>query len=168
MSTSTVKKSFAKRFILNRLQDVTGTSGTGIVAEGMVFSGGKVALTWFSHYGAVNVYDSIEVVKVLHGHSEMTLVEFIDSDTQDSASSTSRSVPEIIPEPMLWNDDGTGGFLCKRAGVVFCIGGDENRYSLVLAGNAVFSSDSHRTADDAKKHCYNWLCEYVKSLVSSE
>lgn len=80
MNTPAVKKSFAKRFILNRLQDATGTSGTGIVAEGVVFSGGKVALTWFSHYGAVNVYDSMEVVKVLHGHNGMTLIEFIDND----------------------------------------------------------------------------------------
>ena len=61
---STVQKSFQRRFVLDRKQDATGTSGTGIVAEGIMFSNGKVALTWFSHYGAVNVYDSIEVVRV--------------------------------------------------------------------------------------------------------
>lgn len=60
---STVQKSFQRRFVLDRKQDATGTSGTGIVAEGIMFSNGKVALTWFSHYGAVNVYDSIEVVR---------------------------------------------------------------------------------------------------------
>lgn len=77
---STVQKSFARRFILERNKDVTGTSGTGTVAEGVMFSGGKVALHWFSHYGAVNVYDSIEVVRVLHGHSGSTQIVWLDGE----------------------------------------------------------------------------------------
>lgn len=77
----TVKKSFARRFVLDRKHDATGTSGTGIVAEGILFSNGKVALTWFSHYGAVNVYDSMEVVKVLHGHSGSTDIVWVDEET---------------------------------------------------------------------------------------
>ena len=76
----TVKKSFARRFVLDRKHDATGTSGTGVVAEGILFSNGKVALTWFSHYGAVNVYDSMEVVKVLHGHGGNTDVVWIDEE----------------------------------------------------------------------------------------
>lgn len=76
----TVQKSFQRRFTLDRKSDATGTSGTGTVAEGVLFSNGKVALTWFSHYGAVNVYDSIEVVKVLHGHQGRTRVVWTDPD----------------------------------------------------------------------------------------
>lgn len=76
----TVRKSFSRRFVLNRHHDITGTSGTGIVAEGVVFSCGKVALTWFSHYGAVNNYDTIEVVKVLHGHDGNTRIEWLDEE----------------------------------------------------------------------------------------
>ena len=79
-SVPTVRKSFSRRFVLNRNHDATGTSGTGIVAEGVVFSCGKVALTWFSHYGAVNNYDSMEVVKVLHGHEGSTQIEWIDAE----------------------------------------------------------------------------------------
>lgn len=76
----TVRKSFMRRFVLDRTEDATGTSGTGVVAEGVCFSSGKVALTWFSHYGAVNVYDSQEVTKVLHGHGGKTLIEYLDRD----------------------------------------------------------------------------------------
>jgi hypothetical protein len=65
---------------LNRKEDPTGTSGTGVVAEGVMFSGGKVALHWFSHYGAVNVYDSIEVVRVLHGHNKATEIQWLDEE----------------------------------------------------------------------------------------
>lgn len=74
----TARKSFARRFVLNRSEDSTGTSGTGIVAEGICFSNGKVALHWLSHLGAVNVYDSMEVTTVLHGHNGNTVVEWLD------------------------------------------------------------------------------------------
>ena len=77
----TVKTSFARRFVLDRKEDITGTSGTGTVAEGVMFSGGKVALHWFSHYGAVNVYDSIEVVRVLHGHNGNTQIVWLDEES---------------------------------------------------------------------------------------
>lgn len=77
---STVEKSFARRFVLDRATDITGTSGVGVVAEGVLFSGGKVALHWFSHYGAVNVYDSIEVVRVLHGHGGNTTIKWLDDE----------------------------------------------------------------------------------------
>lgn len=78
---STIDRVFARRFILERDEDVTGTSGTGVVAEGVQFSGGKVVLHWFSHFGAVNVYDNIEVVRVLHGHSGRTRVTWLDEES---------------------------------------------------------------------------------------
>jgi hypothetical protein len=77
-STPTAKRSTARRFVLNRREDFTGTSGTGIVAEGVCFSNGKVALHWLSHLGAVNVYDSMEVTTTLHGHDGRTVVEWTD------------------------------------------------------------------------------------------
>jgi len=74
----TAKQSRARRFVLNRTEDFTGTSGTGIVAEGICFSNGKVALHWLSCYGAVNVYDSMEVTQTLHGHGGLTTIEWVD------------------------------------------------------------------------------------------
>lgn len=76
--TPTAKKSTARRFVLDRKVDPTGTSGTGIVAEGVRFSNGKVALHWLSHLGAVNVYDSIDVCETLHGHGGNTALVWID------------------------------------------------------------------------------------------
>jgi hypothetical protein len=74
----TAKQSTARLFILDRSVDATGTSGTGIVAEGVRFSNGKVALHWLSHLGAVNVYDSMEVCETLHGHGGRTVVRWVD------------------------------------------------------------------------------------------
>lgn len=76
--TPTAKRSTQRRFVLNRAKDNTGTSGTGVVAEGICFSNGKVALHWLSHLGAVNVYDSMDVCTTLHGHGGNTVVEWMD------------------------------------------------------------------------------------------
>lgn len=75
----TVQKSFQRRFVLQRNEDATGTSGVGVVAEGVCFSNGKVALHWLSHYGAVNVYDSMEVTTKVHGHEGRTVVVWTDA-----------------------------------------------------------------------------------------
>lgn len=78
MKTPTVKQSKARLFVLDRKHDATGTSGTGVVAEGVCFSNGKVALHWLSHLGAVNVYDSMEVCEALHGHGGNTIIVWRD------------------------------------------------------------------------------------------
>lgn len=40
-----------RRFLLERLIDETGASGTGIVAEGVVWSDGTATLKWRGDYG---------------------------------------------------------------------------------------------------------------------
>lgn len=71
-------RSDMKRFVLKRTKDISGNSGTGVVAEGVVFSSGWAAMTWLSHLNTVTVYHSIEVVKRLHGHDGATEVLWID------------------------------------------------------------------------------------------
>lgn len=80
MKTPIAKQSRARRFVLDRSEDETGTSGTGIVAEGVCFSNGKVALHWLSHLGAVNVYDSMSVTETLHGHGGLTKIVWLDKE----------------------------------------------------------------------------------------
>jgi hypothetical protein len=49
-------------------------SGTGRVAEGVVFSNGLVALTWLSEHPTVSVYPSLAAVEAVHGHAGRTQV----------------------------------------------------------------------------------------------
>lgn len=65
-------------FRLNRLKDETGISGTGIVAVGVVLPSGKCILEWRTALSSIAVYDSIEDVEAIHGHSGRTLVEWED------------------------------------------------------------------------------------------
>ena len=67
-----------RRFHLVREVDVSGVSGTGVVAEGLEFSNGMIALTWISPHRTVTVSENIKTVEVLHGHEGSTKVRWID------------------------------------------------------------------------------------------
>lgn len=70
-----------RRFVLSRDIDVSGVSGTGVVAEGVEFVDGKVALRWCAgdHRSTV-VWDSIESVEVIHGHGGATQITWLDKE----------------------------------------------------------------------------------------
>ncbi len=61
-------------FHLQRLEDETGISGIGIVAEGVQFSNGKCALVWLTEASSVGIYDNIELVDKIHGHNGKTII----------------------------------------------------------------------------------------------
>lgn len=67
-----------RRFVLKRDLDVSGTSGTGIVAEGIEFSNGQVSIHWLSQLESVGVYANAKVLNQLHGHQGSTKVVWID------------------------------------------------------------------------------------------
>lgn len=68
----------ARRFQLHRQEDETGISGTGIVAEGIEFSNGRVAITWLTPLTSVAVYDCVKTLESIHGHGGKTKIVFVD------------------------------------------------------------------------------------------
>lgn len=78
-----------QRFVLERIEDVSGTSGTGIVAEGVEFSDGAVALRWRSHIKSMVFYESMRACEAIHGHAGRTRVVYLDS-VEDSEPATSQ------------------------------------------------------------------------------
>lgn len=67
------------RFVLIRSEDVSGTSGTGIVAEGIEFSNGQIVTHWLSQLDSINVYANRKVLDQLHGHNGKTKVQWLDT-----------------------------------------------------------------------------------------
>jgi hypothetical protein len=65
-------------FLLIRNEDVSGVSGTGIVAEGVEFSDGTVAMRWLRRLFSVAFYGSIRDVLAIHGHGGRTQVKWLD------------------------------------------------------------------------------------------
>ncbi len=61
-------------FFLSRQVDVSGTSGTGIVAEGVIFDNGVCTMTWLSAIKSVEMFNSIRDLKKIHGHNGATRV----------------------------------------------------------------------------------------------
>ena len=67
-----------KRFHLHRLEDETGVSGTGVVSEGVMFTGGKCVMHWLTEKSSVAQYDCMEDLKFIHGHDGKTVVVWVD------------------------------------------------------------------------------------------
>ena len=67
-----------RRFVLIRVEDITGVSGTGEVAEGTVFSSGLAVIHWLREPHAMGVYQTLEDVISVHGHEGRTQLQFID------------------------------------------------------------------------------------------
>lgn len=68
-------------FQLEREVDATGVSGTGIVAQGVIFDNGWCALTWLTKHTSVAFYTDIAEVVSIHGHDGSTkVVQIADTD----------------------------------------------------------------------------------------
>ena len=74
-----------RTFLVVRDEDVTGISGTGVVAEGVEFSDGTVALRWAEvkgpHYdrgvrATTVLHQNVTSVEALHGHNGATHIEW--------------------------------------------------------------------------------------------
>jgi hypothetical protein len=67
-----------RTFKLIRVEDESGVSGTGIVAEGVVFSHGEAVLSWLTKHRSIGVYPTLDELINIHGHEGRTRVEFDD------------------------------------------------------------------------------------------
>jgi hypothetical protein len=67
-----------RRFVLNRREDLSGTSGVGIVAEGVRFSDGTAVLRWVVELKSTAVYGSVDDLIAIHGHDGATQVVWAD------------------------------------------------------------------------------------------
>jgi len=70
------ERQFPQAFQLHRNEDLTGVSGTGVVAEGVLFSDGSVCLRWTSAFPTSVVFHdkglkSVEAVHLHHGATKL-------------------------------------------------------------------------------------------------
>ena len=77
-----------RRFYFDRQTDVSGTSGTGAVVEGVQFGDGRVVLRWLTTLSSLAIYDSIEECIYIHGHDGSTNLHWVDDE------------PSIPPAPI--------------------------------------------------------------------
>ena len=84
-----------RRFWLQRDTDVSGVSGTGLVAEGVQFSDGRCAMEWRIDVRAIGLYADIGEIEQVHGHDGKTRVVWIDEgvDVVDGAGDGTEGLP---------------------------------------------------------------------------
>lgn len=71
-----------RRFYLLRHVDVTGASGTGVVAHGVMWPDGTASVRWSGERKSVVFWDgSFEDAEAVHGHGGATRLVFIDGET---------------------------------------------------------------------------------------
>ena len=68
-----------RRFHFERLEDASGVSGCGKVAEGCLFTDtGEAVVHWLGRHGSINLYRSLDDVIYVHGHEGRTKIVFDD------------------------------------------------------------------------------------------
>lgn len=67
-------------FQLYRDRDVTGMSGTGVVADGFEFDDGTTVVRWRGEYPSTVVWDDIGTAEIVHGHGGATRLVFLGFD----------------------------------------------------------------------------------------
>ena len=63
-----------RKFYLLRHEDVNGHSGTGVVAEGVIFDDGTGAFTWLTPIKTVTTFWKMADIRKMHGHDGKTEV----------------------------------------------------------------------------------------------
>jgi hypothetical protein len=74
-----------RMFHLVRGTDISGVSGVGLVAEGVEFTDGRVALRWCAPNGKPStvVWDSIADAMSVHGHDGATVVVWLADEVTE-------------------------------------------------------------------------------------
>jgi hypothetical protein len=67
-----------RRFALIRNIDLTGASGTGLVAVGVEMPDGTVVLRWRGVHRSTVVWDNLHDAIAVHGHDGATVLEWLD------------------------------------------------------------------------------------------
>jgi hypothetical protein len=69
-----------RRFAMVRYSDPSGVSGVGLVAYGVQFDDGHVAVRWVSDAPSTSLWDGIADLMAVHGHRGATVVHWIDPE----------------------------------------------------------------------------------------
>jgi hypothetical protein len=88
----TTAKNGMRTFHVIRIEDVSGVSGTGVIAEGVLFSNGKVFVNWLSMHKIVEMADSVAEWQAVHGHEGRTQIQWDDEKSEEAEPEKKKTV----------------------------------------------------------------------------
>ncbi|MFF3190523.1 hypothetical protein [Streptomyces misionensis] len=78
-----------RRFVLRRHKDISGISGVGDVADGVLWPDGTASIRWRGEHPSVVFWDRGRVsVEMIHGHQGATEIVWLDEDDEQPATPT--------------------------------------------------------------------------------
>lgn len=87
-------KAIMRRFYLVRHEDESGVSGTGVIAEGVLFSNWKCHISWLTKHTSLGIYPDPDEMMAIHGHDGKTILVFVDD-----VPCTPAAIADKIPLP---------------------------------------------------------------------
>lgn len=87
----------SRRFHLYRKTDVSGISGPGVVADGVMFPDGACAIHWRSSLYSIEIFGSIRDLEQIHGHSGRTKIVFDDPPCRGLKPTHTVEAGELVP-----------------------------------------------------------------------
>jgi hypothetical protein len=97
-----------RTFELVRQEDVTGVSGTGVVAYGVRFDDGQIMMRWATAHRSTTVYENIQTLIKIHGHEGKTLVRWLGAfgrgltaavmDDMENVLTADKELPKFMRE----------------------------------------------------------------------
>lgn len=86
-----------KTFELHRIEDATGISGTGIIAQGVVFDDGTCALRWLTTSRSTSIYDDLKTLDRIHGHNGKTKIVYTGAPFERGMADAAQDRCENVP-----------------------------------------------------------------------
>jgi len=65
-----------------RHSDPSGVSGVGLVAFGVQFDDGHVAVRWVSQAPSTSLWDGVDDLLAVHGHRGETVIQWLDPEPE--------------------------------------------------------------------------------------
>jgi hypothetical protein len=84
-----------RRFYLDRSTDVTGASGTGRVADGVLWPDGTVTIRWRGEHQSTVNWDNLASAELVHGHDGATRMVFLDLGEDERVAELERLRAEL-------------------------------------------------------------------------
>ena len=63
-----------EKFYIFKHKDISGVSGTGVVAVGVIFPSGKLVIEWTTYQTSIGFYDNMAKFLAVHSHEGFTEV----------------------------------------------------------------------------------------------
>jgi hypothetical protein len=83
-----------------RHSDPSGVSGVGLVAFGVQFDDGHVAVRWVSAAPSTSLWEGVDDLLAVHGHRGATVIQWLDPEPDGSparANGTTHRRPTTEP-----------------------------------------------------------------------